>query len=184
MFYQMVAEPTPEYLALRDRVASLDAIDDNALDGIREKETRFRALSLSPEYKHAKLVAVAYCAAFVWKKTGEFKYPITHQVFGQIKSQPKNCPDWLLAEVERLAQAYSFFHWHVAFPEVDARGGFDAVLGNPPWERVKLQEIEWFAVRRPQMRISDQIQPPSRSKPSHCLGPNPATLWGAESLRV
>lgn len=28
-------------------------------------------------------------------------------------------------------------------------GGFDVVLGNPPWERVKLQEREWFAERCP-----------------------------------
>ncbi|HXG08673.1 MAG TPA: DNA methyltransferase [Gemmataceae bacterium] len=27
-------------------------------------------------------------------------------------------------------------------------GGFDVVLGNPPWERIKLQEQEWFAERR------------------------------------
>jgi hypothetical protein len=26
-------------------------------------------------------------------------------------------------------------------------GGFDVVLGNPPWERIKLQEKEWFAAR-------------------------------------
>ena len=30
-----------------------------------------------------------------------------------------------------------------------ARGGFDVVLGNPPWERVKLQEQEFFAARDP-----------------------------------
>lgn len=27
------------------------------------------------------------------------------------------------------------------------RGGFDCVLGNPPWERIKLQEKEFFAAR-------------------------------------
>ena len=26
-------------------------------------------------------------------------------------------------------------------------GGFDAVIGNPPWDRIKLQEVEWFATR-------------------------------------
>lgn len=31
------------------------------------------------------------------------------------------------------------------------RGGFDVVLGNPPWERIKLQEQEWFAERRPEI---------------------------------
>jgi hypothetical protein len=32
-----------------------------------------------------------------------------------------------------------------------AAGGFDAVLGNPPWERIKLQEQEFFAAREPEI---------------------------------
>ncbi|WP_323032131.1 Eco57I restriction-modification methylase domain-containing protein [Brachymonas denitrificans] len=39
------------------------------------------------------------------------------------------------------------FHWPLAFPQVFAQGGFDCVLGNPPWERIKLQEEEFFATR-------------------------------------
>lgn len=39
------------------------------------------------------------------------------------------------------------FHWPLAFPQVFASGGFDCVLGNPPWERIKLQEEEYFATR-------------------------------------
>jgi hypothetical protein len=54
-------------------------------------------------------------------------------------------------EVDQLSRRYRFFHWHLAFPEVFARGGFDCVLGNPPWERVKIQEKEWFAERSPQI---------------------------------
>ena len=49
-----------------------------------------------------------------------------------------------------------FLHWEAAFPGVwrgwqDDRpeGGFDAVIGNPPWERIKLQEVEWLATRDP-----------------------------------
>ena len=38
-------------------------------------------------------------------------------------------------------------HWPLAFPQVFANGGFDCVLGNPPWERIKLQEEEFFATR-------------------------------------
>ena len=40
-------------------------------------------------------------------------------------------------------------HWELAFPEVMAAGGFDAVIGNPPWDRIKLQEVEWWATRDP-----------------------------------
>ena len=43
----------------------------------------------------------------------------------------------------------------MAFPGVwsewdkpERKGGFDAVIGNPPWDRVKLQQVEWFAARR------------------------------------
>ena len=61
---------------------------------------------------------------------------------------------WLA--LEPLADARRMFHWELAFPNVFDRGtphagGFDAVIGNPPWERVKMQEVEWFApeYRRP-----------------------------------
>ena len=54
-----------------------------------------------------------------------------------------------LAAIRDAKAAYSFLHWHVAFPAVWEKGGFDVVLGNPPWERVKLQEKEFFAARSP-----------------------------------
>jgi len=53
----------------------------------------------------------------------------------------------LEATTDRLARDYALFHWELAFPQVFERGGFDVVLGNPPWERVKLQEQEFFASR-------------------------------------
>ena len=52
----------------------------------------------------------------------------------------------------------AFLHWEVAFPgvwrdwqDVHPKGGFDAVIGNPPWDRIKLQEVEWFAPRDPEI---------------------------------
>lgn len=47
----------------------------------------------------------------------------------------------------KLAEEKYFFHWCLEFPNVFAAGGFDCVLGNPPWERIKLQEKEFFASR-------------------------------------
>src|SRR6185437_10125128 len=71
-------------------------------------------------------------------------------------------PDDLLAEAKRLADQYRFFHWHLVFPEVFASGGFTVVLGNPPWERLKLEEDEFFAASRPAIAnatTSSQRQP-------------------------
>ena len=45
------------------------------------------------------------------------------------------------------SESQRFFHWPLEFPDVFQHGGFDVVLGNPPWERIKLQEKEFFLTR-------------------------------------
>ncbi len=62
----------------------------------------------------------------------------------------------VLAQVRAMAEREHFLHWPTAFPGVwadadPAKRGFDAVIGNPPWDRIKLQEVEWFAERRPEI---------------------------------
>ncbi|HBO3044340.1 TPA: N-6 DNA methylase [Pseudomonas aeruginosa] len=52
-----------------------------------------------------------------------------------------------LAAARKACEEAHVFHWPLAFPQVFAQGGFDCVLGNPPWERIKLQEEEFFATR-------------------------------------
>ena len=60
-----------------------------------------------------------------------------------------------------IANREDFLHWEVAFPGVWHRwqesrpqGGFDAVIGNPPWDRIKLQEVEWFATRNIELALA------------------------------
>lgn len=43
------------------------------------------------------------------------------------------------------------FHWPLAFPQVFAQGGFDCMLGNPPWEMLQLDPQEFFATRAPEI---------------------------------
>ena len=35
--------------------------------------------------------------------------------------------------IETIVNTYAIFHWHLRFPEVYAQGGFDIILGNPPY---------------------------------------------------
>ena len=67
----------------------------------------------------------------------------------------------LLDEARSLLDDERFFNWQVAFPGVwsewestELHGGFDAVIGNPPWDRMKLQQVEWFAARRRQIALA------------------------------
>ena len=66
------------------------------------------------------------------------------------------CSLW--EETQQVALRRRMLHWELDFPGVfdnwtPRRGGFDAVIGNPPWERAKLQEVEWFQpeTRRPEI---------------------------------
>ena len=147
-------------------MAQLDATDDDTLTGVQRQEALYEELVRSSDYRYGRLLADAWCAAFVWQKTKAFAYPITEQVFRAIERNPFNLPKWMEEEIGRLAGQYQFFHWHLAFPHVFTLprageeadnetagwcGGFDVVCGNPPWERIKLQEQEFFAMRDPEI---------------------------------
>lgn len=86
----------------------------------------------------------------------------------------------VLAQVEALATREHFLHWPTAFPSVwadadPAKRGFDAVIGNPPWDRIKLQEVEWFAERRPE--IAHAARAADRKRLIAGLRENGDPLW-------
>ena len=67
-------------------------------------------------------------------------------------SQPAFAVMW--DESRSATDREGFLHWEVAFPGVWSgwqddrpKGGFDAVIGNPPWDRIEQDEVEWFANR-------------------------------------
>ncbi len=139
---------------LQKSSVTLEAIPDESLLDIRNKEIAYRKMKGSDEHRLMKLLADTWCSAFVSRKV--FQNPddprsakgITQRYLDEVASGDKLLDD-VIQEVRELTKQYRFFHWYLAFPEVYNKGGFDCVLGNPPWERVKFQEQEWFAGRRP-----------------------------------
>lgn len=132
---------------------------DDSLEEIRRKEKDYADLIRSSDYLSGRLLADSWCAAFFWpkKENRALPFPITEGSLRRIEANPHWTPQWMQEEIQRLTTDYQFFHWHLAFPEVfppapdqsTPQGGFDLMLGNPPWERIKLQEQEWFAERDP-----------------------------------
>ena len=145
-------EPRQETATLRDAVRAVDQAPDADAAALAAKQREWHALLASDAYAHAKLVADAWCAAFLWPK--DEAGPIaeaapTTAAWLEIRDGDGPPSPTLVETTRRVAEDYGLFHWELAFPDVFARGGFDVVLGNPPWERVKLQEQEFFARREP-----------------------------------
>jgi hypothetical protein len=150
-----------------DRFSKLSSADDETLESVELKQKEYEELVKGSSYLFARFWADAWCAAFVWKKddTDLGRICPTERKFREIEDSPHAASAFIRDEVQRLANQYQFFHWHLAFPEVfrlpsdeaaenEFTGwsrGFDVVLGNPPWERIKLEEKEFFAQRAPEI---------------------------------
>jgi N-6 DNA Methylase len=135
-------------------LATLDGLGDESIVQLREKERRYSAFIASPEAKRAKLAADTWCSAFVSPKRPE-EPTITAELCRRMAADPNGVPARMRERIQELASKYHFFHWELAFASVfHGGGGFDVVVGNPPWERVKLQEQEFFAVRDPNIAFA------------------------------
>lgn len=150
--------------------ATLSTATDASAADVAKLAKRHRELLESDRYASGRLKADAWCAAFFWKKDSSATgaQAITEATFRSIEKSPQKFPIGhpIRAEIERLRREHGFLHLHLAFPDVFRApkpgesptnehcgwcGGFDCILGNPPWERVKLQEKEWFAERVPEI---------------------------------
>ena len=145
--FGFIAESEQEYDSLASRSRSIDHAPDGTLEDIRRKDAQFRRMQKSEDYRHAQQVADVWCAAFVWPKWSDAVDALTTDTLRRLREDPSALAPAQAEETARIADQYQFFHWHLAFPEVFASGGFDCVLGNPPWEHTELKEKEWFAGR-------------------------------------
>ena len=149
---RLLFEPRHETGTLRTAMRAVEQAPDTDAADLAEKKQKWKALLASQAYEHERLVADAWCAAFLWPK--EESSPVVEAApttAAWLALHSKGVPPTpvLVETSRRIAEDYGLFHWELAFPHVFARGGFDIVLGNPPWERIKLQEQEFFAKREP-----------------------------------
>jgi hypothetical protein len=166
-------EPWEYFQNLATSIVQIARLPDECLEDVHAKEEQYTEFIHSTGYKFGRQLADAWCAAFVWKKCAStasgFEYPITDEVFHRLERSAADVPNWMHNEINRLAAQYQFFHWYLAFPDVfqvptsiqkpenelsGCNGGFDVILGNPPWEQAELEETEWFAVRRPEITLA------------------------------
>jgi hypothetical protein len=150
-------KPVTEDVAkiLADRAAQVDAMPEDDSTQVQAKAKAFDDYHNAREYLKERLELDLWPAAFFWsvsKAEAESMLAPTQQELIQLRNGGE-LDARLVEKVRELAERLNFFHWELAFPNVFSgeNAGFDCVLGNPPWERIKLQEEEFFAQRDPEI---------------------------------
>ena len=158
-----LTQPWEKLGNLPTAAVQLDGQSDDTIADRKAKEENYRKMVEGSSYNSARLLADTWCAAFVWPKDStEYGSELTTQHLRQIEQNPHSVSPAIREKIQDLAKQYKFFHWHLEFPSVfripsedetpdfedsELSGGFDVVLGNPPWEKIQSEEKQWFATR-------------------------------------
>lgn len=160
-----------EQVGLANKVREIAALPEDTLVQQVIKQHRWEDLMRSPRVECLRLACDIYTYAFYKQFTTSdieshvdesgkftaFNIPYTRTVYQALQEikylddpddepDAQHLPNTLRREATGSAAVHRYFHWCVEFPEVFAYdGGFDVMCGNPPWDKLQMEEEKWFA---------------------------------------
>lgn len=149
-----------------DKLASafqrFHAMPENTPREVAARASEYARIRLSPDWVALRQACDAYVAAFLLPKPAlpspqaKPLVPTTRHLrdilSGGMTLGTGAVQGQLAAAIDGAAWGASAFHWPIEFPDVMVRrGGFDVVLGNPPWEVMQLSEEEYFEALAPEI---------------------------------
>lgn len=133
---------------LRTVMQELDAMRDTTAQEVEQSKQLWKS-SIAPKLKLLSRALSFICTRRALLAEGDkaaceklSKTPnLVNELFDESKTKTA-----ALRQVEACAQKYHFFHYEVAFPEAFAgeRKGFDIIVGNPPWDKTKFADTDFF----------------------------------------
>jgi len=130
---------------LAGEFAALADMPDETPGDVRSKEELYGQLKESDRVARLRHACDAWTAAFfaAHRPGQERTAPTTADVWNALaaRENPQRA-----ALIDELSDQFHFFHWRLEFPEVFAHGGFNVMLGNPPWERLTIIDQQYFSL--------------------------------------
>jgi N-6 DNA Methylase len=152
-------EESDEDKSLEDAVALVHRKHDLLQEALIGDESQIRRF---------KEVCDLWCSVWFWPADASVPPPTTltyHDLIGSILQLPglraaTNVDDYLTISHTLAQEEIRFFHWELEYPEVWfddegnplAQGGFDVIVGNPPWESILLNSKEFWSNYLPTFR--------------------------------
>lgn len=130
--------PKPIISKLLEAIKRLELTPDETLQQVKEKERIFKELKETSEYLKIKALCDVRTSVFFGNTIEERQYQdfVNHVFYGTQQDWLEDQKRSWFKKAEMSSGSQRFFHWELEFPEVFASGkggGFDAVVGNPPY---------------------------------------------------
>ncbi|WP_211204547.1 Eco57I restriction-modification methylase domain-containing protein [Ammonifex degensii] len=167
-----VADPVGR---LAEEHRRLSELSDDMVESVRLKAEFYAGLEKAKEYWRTAcdIFTAAFFARLTRQAFEEGRIPTNDALLSYLEG--RSLGSRVAEAAKNLARKHRFFHWPLEFPEVFEQGGFDVVLCNPPWERIKLQEEEFFATRDP--KIANALNKAERRRLIKALPATNPALW-------
>ncbi len=119
-----------------------------------ERAEKYAALRQEPAFVRLKEAFDLWCAIWFWPPEQLDQVPLPGDFYGG------ELPEPVREAARQVAAERRFFHWELEFPDVFnlESQGFDAMLGNPPWENLQPNPEEFFSAVDPMFRTYGQVQ--------------------------
>ena len=153
-----------EQIGLAEKVREISSLPENTLLEELNKQSRWEDLMKSPRVECLRRACDIYTYSFYKQFTEEDvvteeiyetpnNIPYTRTVYRALEEIKHMDDDPEFESLEKgfkneilsVSKEHRFFHWCIEFPEVFANdGGFDVMCGNPPWDKIKVEDKKWF----------------------------------------
>lgn len=140
----------------QDQLLSLlETMPSSTLDDEKKKAKAYQKYLNTVSDDRMKKACDLLIGAFMCRKTEETQDLVpTSEILWRVIEDSENLletDDSVIQFASNTCTESSAFHWPLEFPLVFANGGFDCVLGNPPWEKAKVEDVKWFENRYPEV---------------------------------
>jgi hypothetical protein len=142
-------QPAKPIDSFADLSRTIDAVGDETPDALREKKRLFAQAQADPAWQRLRQACDLWAAAFFQPLVPGKPVITTAGLLDHLGGRRR--PLQLTDLAFELGERHGFFHWPLEFPGVFAIGGFDAMIGNPPWDTMSPDAKEWFSTYAPEI---------------------------------
>jgi hypothetical protein len=112
----------------------LNRLPEHTTDEIEAKKARYLAFTQSKDsWLLHQIVSVPIAQFYIPKAADNLQKFVTDATYRRYWKGEMSPQGQATAETWAMAERKRFFHWFLEFPEIMERGGFDCILGNPPY---------------------------------------------------